>query len=175
MNWKKAAVNVVMVFLCAILQFSVTFLRVYNAVPNWFFCCVVCLAVSESSRIGVVIFSLVAGLITDFMSGMFFGHNAFWFIVISYTAVFLIYKYFSRNFKTAIAVFAVGFVLIKFSYYLLYSLGKENFSFSGALWTDFLPSFLISLPVLAFLYIVYSKLYYQSSDVKLSERVGFRR
>lgn len=175
MNWKKIIINIIMLLICSLLQFSVPWLRVYGAAPNWLFCVIVCVAVSESSAVISVIFALICGLIADFSSGVFFGHNAFWFIIISYITVFLIYKLFSRNFKTTLAVFTVGMILIKCFYYIIYSFGKDDFSFLSGLWSDLLPSYIISLPVLVFLYLIYSRFYYNNPDVKISGKVGFKR
>ena len=173
MNWKQAIMNVATLLFCFVMQFSFPSLRLFGAAPNWLFCFAVCLAVSEPSVVVSVIFSVIAGLLCDFSSNMFFGHNTFWFIAVSYLSVFFIRKLFSRNIKTTVVIFSVGFLVIKVGYYFLYSFVGENFSFFRALWSDFLPSFGISLPILAVLYLLYSRFYYKNPDIRISRKAGF--
>ena len=174
MKIKKLLINILLLLFCCLLQFS-GFLRLYGASANFLLCFVVCLSVSEQSPAVAVIFSGVAGLLSDFFSGGLFGHRTFWAIVTAYISVALLYRLFSRNFKTALAIYTVSHLVTNSLYYLLYSFGKTGVSFFGELWSDFLPSFALSLPVLAVIYIIYSRFYYKNPDVRIYGKVGFRR
>lgn len=174
MKIKKILLNAVLLLLCCLLQFS-GFLRLYGAAPNFLLCFVVCLSVSEQSPAVAVVFSAVAGLLSDFFSGGFFGHRTFWAIVTAYVSVALLYRFFSRNFKTVLAIYTVSHLVTASVYYLLYSFSKTEISFFGELWSDFLPSFALSLPVLALLYLIYGRVYYKNPDVRLYGKAGFRR
>ena len=107
--------------------------------------------------------------------GTFFGHRTFWAIVTAYVSVALLYRFFSRNFKTVLAIYTVSHLVTDSVYYLLYSFSKTEISFFGELWSDFLPSFALSLPVLALLYLIYGRVYYKNPDVRLYGKAGFRR
>lgn len=175
MRVKQTVVNIVLLLLFSVLQFSLPFLRLFGSAPFWLLAYAVCLSVSEPSPVVAVVFSAVAGMITDFSSGGFFGHNTLWFIVISYLSVFFVSKLFSRNFKTTVFIFSVGMIFCRVLYYLLCLLAKENISFFVELLHDFLPAYLLSVPVLAAVYFIYSRFYYRNPDVRFSRKAVRRR
>lgn len=167
MKLRNFLINVALLTAFCLLQFS-GFLRLYGAAPNYLLCFVVCLSLFEKSEVVAVVFSGVAGLCSDFFSGGIFGHRTFWAIVVSYLTAAFIYRIFSRNFKTAAAIYTVSHLATSSLYYILYSFGKTGFSFFGELWSDFLPSFVMSLPVLAVTYLFYARVY-------SSGKAGYKR
>lgn len=175
MKVKQTVINIVLLLLFSVFQFSLPLLRLFGAAPFWLLAYAVCLSVSEPSPVVAVVFSAVAGMITDFSSGGFFGHNTLWFIVTAYLSVFFVSKLFSRNFKTAVFIFSVGMLIMKVLYYLMYAVGKKDFSFFGEILHDFLPVYLLSLPVLVAVYFIYSRFYYRNPDVRVSRRAVHRR
>ena len=118
MKIKKLLINILLLLFCCLLQFS-GFLRLYGASANFLLCFVVCLSVSEQSPVVAVVFSGVAGLLSDFFSGGLFGHRTFWAIITAYISVALLYRLFSRNFKTALAIYTVSHLVTNSLYYLL--------------------------------------------------------
>ena len=159
MTLKKALINVILAVLCALFQFTFTFFRPFGTAPALLFCLTAVIAVFEESLSVSVGFALLCGLLTDFLSGGYFGFYTIFFVLTAWFGSYFVTRVFSKNIGSAIAVYGICLTAIKLVNSVLHIFLQKSFSFTEALLYDFLPVILISLPVFILFYVFYSFAY----------------